>query len=192
MRGLMWLSLIWLTVHASAEPATLQLVYPARSALKNPVNVEFNVSGDKLTAHFEVQARRVYAKANYGPNDAPFKFDVVELFLSVSGQALFPYYEFELTPLDQTLQVKIEALDRPFINGVQLGLITRVQRTPFGWIGEMEIPLSGLGWSGDPTLLWGNAFAIQGAPPNRSYWSLFLPQQKKPNFHQPQYFRPLL
>jgi hypothetical protein len=61
-----------------------------------------------------------------------------------------------------------------------------------GWNAELVIPLKPLGWDGDPAKLRGNLYSILGQGRQRSYWSAFLPKATKANFHQPQYFRPLL
>lgn len=73
-----------------------------------------------------------------------------------------------------------------------MGLRHSVQRTSSGWKAQMRIPLGNLKWNGDLTTIVGNAYAILGKTPNRSYWSLSLPPQKKLRFHQPEFFRPLL
>lgn len=171
---------------------TLRLISPAKSILKNPVDVQFSLAGDTLLARFNVRAKTLNAKPVLGPGEFPFQFDVVEVFVSVEGDARLPYFEFELTPLNQTLQVKILDPKKPFINGVDLGLRTSVERTAWGWIGHMEIPLLALGWKGDPAMVVGDALAVQGKRPNRSYWSAVLPAMRRPDFHQPKYFRPLL
>ena len=54
----------------------------------------------------------------------------------------------------------------------------------------MEIPLKELGWKGNPATITGNAFAILGAKGVRRFYSAYLPRQRKPNFHQPSFFKP--
>jgi len=56
----------------------------------------------------------------------------------------------------------------------------------------LKVPLKPLGWDGDPSKIRGNLYSILGQGQARSYWSVFLPKAAKPNFHQPQYFKPLL
>ena len=184
--GLLLTLLLGGFVHA----APLQLVFPAKSTLRSPVDVTFKIEGEVLIARFATRVKNLYVKKQFEAGDYPYKFDVVELFLAV-GDEVYPYYEFELTPLGQTLQVKIESA-RKFTNGIELGLQVRNQITPGGWIAEMKIPLRSLGWDGDVDKLKGNAFAILGQGKSaRSYWSLSLPKQTRPNFHQPQFFRAL-
>lgn len=170
--------------------SNLNLVSPATTNLKNPIQVQFALNNRILLARFEVQAKVLNVKEHLEENQYPYQYDVVEVFVSAAGG--LPYYEFELTPLNQTFQVKINDPKQPFIDNVNMGLHTNVQKTKTGWVGEMQIPLDRLGWKGDVKDIVGNAFAIQGKSPSRSFWSLFMPAMPKPRFHQPRYFRPLL
>ena len=61
-----------------------------------------------------------------------------------------------------------------------------------GWSAELKIPLKSLGWDGDPGKIRGNLYSILGPAKKRSYWSAFLPKGAKANFHQPEFFKPLL
>ncbi len=175
----------------SAE-VPLHLTYPAQSGLMNPVDVRFEISGNLLKAHFNVRAAIINAKDVLGPNEYPYQHDVVEIFLSVAGPESdhLPYYEFEVSPLGQTFQVEILNLKKPFINNVATGLQHVTAKTSEGWSADLIIPLANLKWDGQTSHIIGNAYAIQGVSPARSFWSLFLPPQLKPNFHQPQYFKP--
>lgn len=200
MRVLCILLLVLGAAHARAEScatrsakAPLNLVFTKGTDLKNPVDVEWRLEGTLLTARFEVRTPTIHAKPVLGPKEYPYHFDVVEIFVSVAdpSQKNLPYYEFELTPLNQTLQVKINDPKKAFVNDVQMGLRTSVQRTRRGWIGELSVPLENLNWNGRVSQITGNAYAILGKSPRRSFWSQFMPALPKPNFHQPQYFRPL-
>jgi hypothetical protein len=64
--------------------------------------------------------------------------------------------------------------------------------TPCDRSAELKIPLKSIGWDGDPAKSRGNLHSILGQGQERSYWSAFLPKAAKANFHQPQYFKPLL
>lgn len=180
--------LFWL-LSFTVQAETLNLVAPQTSRLKNPVDVEFALEGDELVARFQVSARHINAKPNLAPGEYTHRYDVVEVFVSVTGA--MPYYEFQLSPLGQTFEgTKFDHNEDVRIE--PLGLNAAVARVPGGWTGEMRIPLRALGWNGDVDKIVGNAFAIQGKRPNRSYWSLYSPPARKPNFHQPQFFRRLL
>lgn len=171
----------------------LNLTYPAISTLKNPVDVRFELDGNTLRAHFRVRVKTINAKPDLGPKEYPYQRDVVELFISVSGKANgTPYYEFELSPLDQTFEVRIDDLKKPFVDNIKMGIDHEAVRTADGWNGRIDIPLRNLGWDGDPAKIIGNAYAIQGIKPNRSYWTLSIPPQAKPNFHKPEFFKPLV
>ena len=176
----------------TSDATPLHLTYPASSDLTQLVDVQFEIVGDLLKAHFNVRTTVINAKENLATNEYPYQHDVVELFISVSGMNSdhFPYYEFEVSPFDQTLQVQILSLKKPFINNVSMGLQHFATKTSDGWEADIMIPLSNLKWDGQISKIIGNAYSIQGASPSRSFWGLFLPPQSKPNFHQPQYFKP--
>jgi hypothetical protein len=167
----------------------LSLVTPATSVLKKPVQVRASLAGDTLTASFSVSAPSLNARKVFGPQQHPYMFDVVELFATFSETG-FPYFEFEVSPFNQTFQVRIvrRTLHQ---EGVDLGLASTATMVPGGWTAELKIPLKPLGWDGDPGKIRGNFYSILERAP-RSYWSSFLPKAKKPNFHQPQFFQPLL
>ena len=175
-------------------PEPLHLTYPAKSNLQQPVAVQFALEGDLLHARFEIKNPSINAKRVLAKGEYPYQHDVVELFLSVNSSASpnLPYYEFELSPYDQTFNVQILDLHKPFINNIDIGSTHHAEIIPGGWRGQLTIPLKNIGWSGDVSKITGNAYAITGASPQRSYWSLSIPQQPKPNFHQPQFFRPLV
>lgn len=190
----------FLALPAQAAPHALQLVYPAPSEqqeLVEPVQVEFALEGKDLHTRFVVRSKQINVKEQLAANEYPYQFDVVEVFVSVAGlrgaQGPFPYFEFELSPFDQTFAVRIDSLKKPFHDGIDVGLRHEVTRTADGWVGEMWIPLDRLGWDGRVEKVVGNAYAILGPHGGgREYWSLTLPPLKKPNFHQPKFFRPLL
>jgi hypothetical protein len=96
-----------------------------------------------------------------------------------------------VSPYNQTLQVRIIS-KKEHHEGVDLGLSSTATIVAGGWKAEFSIPLKPLGWDGDPEKIRGNLYSILGPKPRRSYWSAFLPKAKKPDFLQPQYFKPLL
>jgi hypothetical protein len=166
----------------------LSLVSPASSVLKDPVQVKASLADDTLTVSYYVTAP-VNAKKVLGPGQLPYMFDVVELFVTFSDDG-FPYFEFEVSPFNQTLQVNIVSRTR-HREGVDLGLVSSATILPHGWTAELKVPLKPLGWDGDPAKIRGNFYSILQRMP-RSYWSSFLPRAKTANFHQPQFFKPLL
>jgi hypothetical protein len=173
-----------------AQACALSLVAPAKSALEKPVQVKASLADDTLSVRYSVSAPSLNARKVLGAGQYPYMFDVVELFVTFS-QTGFPYFEFEVSPYDQTFQVKIVSHGEPFQEGIDLGLVSEATLLPDGWTADLKIPLKALGWDGDPGTIRGNFFAILERAP-RSYWSSFLPRAKKPNFHQPQFFQPLL
>ena len=167
----------------------LTLVSPAKSVLKKPVQATASLAGDTLTVSFLVTSPSLNARKVLGPKQYPYMFDVVELFVTFSETG-FPYFEFEVSPYNQTFQVRIASRTR-HQEGVDLGLTSAATLRPGGWSAEMKIPLTALGWDGDPAKIRGNFYSILERSP-QSYWSSFLPKAKTAKFHQPQYFRPLL
>jgi hypothetical protein len=173
----------------AALACDLSLVTPAKSALRKPVQVKASLAGDILTVSYSVSAPSLNARKVLGPQQHPYMFDVVELFVSFSDTG-FPYYEFEVSPYNQTFQVRIVSHTQRQ-EGVDLGLNSTAAIRKGGWTAELKIPLKPLGWDGDPRKIRGNFYSILGRAP-RSYWSSFLPKAKKADFHQPQFFQPLL
>lgn len=167
----------------------LSLVSPTKSVLKQPVQAKASLADDVLTVSYSVTAPSLNARKVLGPQQHPYMFDVVELFVTFSETG-FPYYEFEVSPYNQTFQVKIVSHTR-HQEGIDLGLVSTATVRPGGWTAELQLPLKPLGWDGDPKTIRGNFYSILERAP-QSYWSSFLPKGKKPNFHQPQFFQPLL
>jgi hypothetical protein len=176
-----------------ASPAALacdlSLVAPAKTDLRNPVQAIASLAEDTLTVDYSVSTPSLNASKSLGAHQFPYMFDVVELFVTFSETG-FPYYEFEVSPYNQTFQVEIVS---PTLHqeGIDLGLVSSATVLPHGWRAELKIPLKSLGWDGDPATIRGNFYSIFGRAP-RSYWSSFLPRAKAANFHQPQFFQPLL
>ena len=179
-----------LLTSANAFACDLSLVAPAKSMLKKPVQVKAVLADDMLTVSYSVTTPTLNAKKVLGPKQHPYMFDVVELFVTFSETG-FPYFEFEVSPFNQTFQVRIPGAGKPFEEGVDLGLVsTATIRPASGWDAELKIPLKPLGWDGDPKKIRGNFYSILGKP--QSFWSSFLPKAKTANFHQPKFFQPLL
>ena len=168
----------------------LSLVAPAKPALEKPVQAKASLADDILAVSYSVTAPSLNAIKTLGPRQYPYMFDVVELFVTFSETG-FPYFEFEVSPYNQTFQVKIVSLTEPFQEGIDLGLVSEATLRPGGWTADLKIPLKALGWDGDPRTIRGNFYSVLERAP-RSYWSAFLPPARKPNFHQPQFFQPLL
>jgi hypothetical protein len=174
----------------NAVACELSLVTPATSALKNPVQVHASVTEDALVTRFSVSAPSLKAKKVLGLGEYPYQFDVVELFVTFSETG-FPYFEFEVSPYNQTFQVRIVSA-KEHHEGVDLGLMSTATLVSGGWNAELTVALKPLGWDGDPTKIRGNFDSILGQGQQRSYWSAFSPKAAKANFHQPKFFKPLL
>ena len=179
-----------LLISPGAGACELSLVTPARSVFKKPVQIKASLAGDTLVVSYSVSTPSLNAKKKLGPGQFPYMFDVVELFVTFSETG-FPYFEFEVSPFNQTFQVRIVSRTR-HQEGVDLGLVSTATMVPGGWTAELKIPMKPLGWDGDPRKIRGNFYSILGRAPQRSFWSSFLPKAAKANFHQPQFFQPLL
>jgi hypothetical protein len=175
---------------SNAVACELSLVAPVTSALKNPVEAHVSLADDALIARFSVSTPSLNAKKVLAQGEYPYQFDVVELFVTFSDSG-FPYYEFEVSPYNQTFQVRIISA-KQHQEGVDLGLTSTAAVVTGGWNVELKLPLKPLGWDGDPSKIRGNLYSILGQGRARSYWSVFLPKAAKPNFHQPQYFKALV
>lgn len=178
-----------MTVKSTSRP--LQFCKPSPPQGRPPVHVEFAIDGKLLIAKFEVTCSSIYAKKELARNEHPYEFDVVELFVTASDNpATAPYYEFEVSPFNQSLQVNVIEPRREFYFGVKNGFEHSARLTPGGWVAEMRIPLQNIGHNGlidQP--LYGNAYAILGEGDQRLYWSLFELPRGKPDFHVPTAFR---
>ena len=187
MRSLVVIAM--LLANSQAGACALSLVAPAHSSLENPVKVTAAVTDETLTARFAVATPSLNAKAVLTTGEYPYQFDIVELFVTFSDSG-FPYFEFEVSPYNQTFQVRIVSA-KEHHEGVDLGLISTAEIVGDGWNAVLKIPLKPLGWDGDLAKIRGNFYSTLEKSP-RSYWSTFLPKSTKPNFHQPQFFKPLL
>ncbi len=172
------------------ETVNLNLVNPTSSKLKSPVQVRYEIENDHLNVYFLVNSPVLHKKEIYGPKDYPFQFDVAEVFITaddVKAQK-FSYFEFEVTPLGQVYDLRLDVVDGKR-QGVDIEpVITQARYAQNEWSASFSIPLSRIGWNGDSSQLRGNFFTIIGKTP-RTYWSAFLPQQPKANFHKPEFFQ---
>lgn len=183
------LVLAMLLTAPGALACELSLVAPAKSALKKPVQAKASLADDILTVGYSVSSPSLNARKTLGPQQHPYMFDAVELFVTFSETG-FPYHEFEVSPYNENFQVRIVS-HTLHQEGVDLGFVSTATIVPGGWSAELKIPLKPLGWDGDSRKIRGNFYSILGWAP-RSYWSSFLPKAKTANFHQPQFFQPLL
>lgn len=174
-------------------PAPLEFANPSQNHSKPaPVTVTFTREGASLLAHFKVTAAAMFAKPQLARNEYPYEFDVVELFVTNAKSGSPAYYEFEVSPYNQSLQVNVVTPRQEYYFGVKNGFTHKAVITTDGWEAEMNIPLASLGWDGkQPLQLIGNAYAALGEKDQRVYWSLFELPAGKPDFHVPSAFRPL-
>lgn len=187
---------LFATTAEAAEPilcaSTTQMsqAFVKSSTRQKPPRVQLTLEGDVLRAQFVIDTSGTTMNAKkLSPGEYPYQFDVVEVFVGVRG-APYPYYEFELSPYNENFQVLIEWKNgkKVMTNAVDMNIETSAVISGASWTAEIKIPLKNLGWDGHPENIIGNAFAVLGKGGTRSYWSLNLPEQVKPNFHKPEHF----
>lgn len=181
-----------------SEFDTLRLVHPGELPTKVSaqagVAVAFEIADGRLGAKFQVRGVPVHANPTIEKGVSHWglwDWDVVELFVSASGDPDH-YFEFQVSPLGQYFELEVHEprvrVNRDYRSGVT---VAARQLGRDSWDAELWVPLDSLGSrKGQPIdvkQLRGNAFAIL----SKTYWSLHLPPQEKPDFHLPQYFKPI-
>ncbi|MGZ3696679.1 MAG: hypothetical protein ACXWPM_02370 [Bdellovibrionota bacterium] len=172
----------------------LRCVHPARVPVEFGVDARVSLAGTLLVAEFDVRSGPIHANPAFSQSDSVWglwDFDVVELFIRTSSGST--YFEFQVSPEGQGFELEVleprKQVNREFRSGFQ----REARRlSPDSWSARIEIDLANLSWDGNPRSLQGNLFAILGEGTERTYWSAFLPEQKVPDFHLPQYFRALI
>ena len=178
---------------SEATPQTLHLVFPADGEEGEATRVRYSLTDGTLIVTYEVTTRDINPEKM--SDTQIYNGNVVELFICTTArpaQTPRPYYEFEVSPYNQELQVLIDIngkFDEKWKTGnFRHSAAIREDRT--GWDAVLDIPLKDLGWKGDPATISGNAFAILGAAKPRRFYSAYLPPQQHPDFHLPAYFKP--
>jgi len=181
------------SVSAEAVPQTLNLIFPADGEEGEATRVRYSLRDETLIVAYEVTTRDINPE-KMGDTEI-YNGNVVELFICTTArpaQTPRPYYEFEVSPYDQELQVLIDKNGKfnEKWNTAKFKHSATIRPDRPGWDAVMEIPLKDLAWNSDPATLAGNAFAILGAKGVRRFYSAYLPPQQKPNFHEPSFFKP--
>jgi hypothetical protein len=174
-------------------PQTLNLVFPADGEEGEATRVRYSLTDDTLIVTYEVTTRDINPE-KMGDSEI-YNGNVVELFICTTArpaQTPRPYYEFEVSPYNQDLQVLIDKNGKfnEKWNTANFKHSATIQPDRPGWDAVMEVPLKDLAWNGEPATLAGNAFAILGAKGARRFYSAYLPRQQRPNFHEPGFFKP--
>ena len=177
----------------SAQPRLLEYSNPTRKqGTTCPVSATFAVAGNSLEVHFKVVTAAIFAKPQLAADEYPYEYDVVELFVSNAKSGTPAYYEFEVSPYNQSLQVNVVEPRQEYYFGIKNGFTHSARIARDGWEADMKIPLATIGWDGKrPAQFTGNAYAALGDAGHRIYWSLFELPAGKPDFHVPSAFRPL-
>jgi hypothetical protein len=95
-------------------PQTLNLVFPADGEGGEATRVRYSLTGDTLIVTYEVTTRDTNP-GKVGDTEI-YNGNVVELFICTTArpaQTPRPYYEFEVSPYNQELQVLIDIKGSP-------------------------------------------------------------------------------
>jgi hypothetical protein len=116
--------------------------------------------------------------------------DVVEAFLAPPGAAATHYYEFEVAPNNQWLDVEVEVKDgKPSHNEWSSGFVhaTQVARARRVWTAEMRIPVEAMGAREiDPDSAWRVNFCRCDGPASERRLMSWRPLNTVDrSFHQP-------
>jgi cellulose/xylan binding protein with CBM9 domain len=120
--------------------------------------------------------------------------DVVEVFINPQPERINHYYEFEVSPNNQWLDLEIDLDKTPFNDaGWNSGFehAVRIDEKQRLWMCEMRIPLSVMKARIVPGAQWrGNFFRAEGTGPDEQRslmaWSTVVPQPEA--FHNPSRF----
>ncbi len=166
-------------------------------SIKPKITLNYFIENDHLNINFTVAPYlNPLINHSYSLNQSSiglWDYDVVEAFIAVSSNNntnLHHYYEFQLSPLNQYFELEIFE-PRKKLNEKYTSKFLHISNViDHKWDAQFQIPLSSIQCK-DKSLLYGNFFSCLGNETERSYWSAYLPNQVKPDFHLPQYFRKL-
>lgn len=121
--------------------------------------------------------------------------DVVEAFIAPDPARPSHYFEFEVAPTNQWIDLEIDLKNRPFNNAQwNSGFehATRIDTARYVWTSEWRIPIASMSRSGlTPDGAWRiNFYRSDGAAPNRRAMSWGAVPRPLPqnSFHQPESF----
>ena len=166
-------------------------------AIHNPgtVAVTSNLTHNKCIRFEFVVATSEFTTQPNLPMDQPawglWETDVVEVF--IKSESCDVYYEFQVSPLGQFFEMKIlkprKEFDTTYRSGMKFGVAAG--KSDGCWTAWLEIPMMQPDWNTAPQNWTGGAFACLGPKGQRSYFAAFLPDQAIPDFHLPEYFKPI-
>jgi hypothetical protein len=172
------------------------------------VQVEIRVAGAQLLAEFKVTSSPLlsndtlpYERSAWGL----WEHDVCELFVSQAQNqtdvATAPYYEFQVSPLGQHVNLKITEPRKTWQENLDVGLCVASQiHGSQVWQASICVELQKMGLTKELPI-FGNAYSCLGPSQNRLYMALHYrnDQGNKPltvvakdvDFHRRELFRPL-
>ncbi len=116
-----------------------------------------------------------------GRADGLWNYEVIELFLA---NAAGHYLELEFGPHGHYLALQFSEIRRP--NPLLIPMSFQTEISAATWRGTAKIAVSYL----PSQLCLANAYAIHGQGQNRRYLAAFPVPGPRPDFHQPQFFKP--
>jgi alpha-galactosidase len=117
--------------------------------------------------------------------------DVCELFLASDPKKAREYFEFEVAPTGEWIDLKIDftGAERKTDWDYKSGMTSAARIAKGKIIVAMRIPWSALGAKPKTGDVWlGNLFRCVGKDPNRGYLAWSPTMSEKPNFHVPEKF----
>lgn len=117
--------------------------------------------------------------------------DVCEIFLAPDIENCFKYFEFEIAPTGEWVDLAIEIIegDRKTDSGFCSGAIFEALSLPHADVMSISIPWVAVGVSPTSGFIFrGNIFRCTGSDPGRGYLALWPTRTELPNFHVPSAF----
>ncbi|HMT07343.1 MAG TPA: carbohydrate-binding family 9-like protein [Pyrinomonadaceae bacterium] len=117
--------------------------------------------------------------------------DVCEVFIAPNAQFTNKYFEFEIAPTGEWIDLALEVThdgrktDLDFASGMTSAVKTEYEKV----VMAVRIPFSALGKTPKNGEVWlGNLFRCVGTDPNRGYLAWMPTMTEIPNFHVPERF----
>jgi len=155
-------------------------------------------TSETLFLRFQCRYRDLTTFADSDPDGRRHRLwdrDVAEVFLQPDPSSPHRYWEFEISPSGQWIDLDID-LDKPpgHSGNPHTGMKSRigVEKNQKAWTAEMALPLARLAPDFDPRKDWRvNFFRVEGPAEPRFYSSWQPTNTPQPSFHVPEAFAKL-
>lgn len=145
--------------------------------------LQFNFNITKPTT-YNWNTSKHYLQNHHG-NWGLWEYDVIEFFIQPrenDSQILSPYYEFQLSPSNQTFELIIKSPRKCTFSPLKSNMQFKCQHKADLWSGEVTLVLP------DSKYYYGDVCAVLGEQNNREYYS-FATDDDIIDFHRPQNFK---